>query len=66
MTHRQECIATCMDYLNQLSLAAIFSMAVFNKYYDSINAKFKNAYSVGIAAADSMINSFNNLKTQEV
>lgn len=65
MTHKQRCIAYCKQYLQQLSLDNIFSLATFNHYYRKHNGSTGNAYLVGLHAADLIINS-TNLKTQEV
>ena len=58
MTHKQECIANCMQYLQQLNLAYIFSLASFNQIYFKENGSTKNAYSFGLTAADQLIISY--------
>lgn len=65
MTHKQECIDTCMEYLQQLSLVFAYSQSIFNHYYRKHNGANGNAYLVGLNAAEMMIKQFDT-QTQNV
>lgn len=55
MSHKEECICYCIDHLNQRNLAHTFDFSDFNYYYRKFNGAWGNAYSVGMNAADIMI-----------
>ena len=58
MTHKAKCIDNCMQYLEQLQLANIFSPSIFNHYYRKNKGNEGNAFFVGLNAADMMIHNF--------
>ncbi len=62
MTHKQECIAHCMQYLQQLSLSNIFDLSHFNHYYRKFNCSYKNAFTIGLNSADYIIYEANRKK----
>lgn len=66
MTHKQECIYYCIDYLNQRSIYNAYDSKTFNHYYRKNQGAWGNAYLVGMAAADMMIENFKTTNTQEV
>jgi hypothetical protein len=55
MTHRQNAIAYCKDYLEQRTLAHLFTEKQFDEFYKDSNARLKNTYAAGLEAADFFI-----------
>lgn len=64
MKHKDECIAICKQYLQDLSIQNIFSEKEFNTYYRKNNGGSGNAFSVGLKVADSLILNFNPQQLQ--
>ena len=60
MTHKQNCIAYCMDYLENKNLSDFFSTALFEHYYRKHNGSQANPYTFGLSVADFIIH---NTKT---
>ena len=58
MTHKQECIRHCHEYLNSRNLTHVYNQHLFEHYYRKNSGHFGNAYSVGIKAGDLMINNY--------
>jgi hypothetical protein len=56
MTHKQKCIEHCKGYLQQLNLNQYFSETLFMHIYRKQNGAQGNAFSIGINAADHIIN----------
>lgn len=63
MSHKEQCVDNCIEYLNSRELAYTFDFAIFNHYYRKHNGSTGNAYHIGVSAADMMIQNF---KPQEV
>ncbi len=55
MTHKQECIQHCKDYLNQRQLQQYFNHQDFEHIYRKFDGFNGNAYLVGMNAADFII-----------
>lgn len=60
-THKKRCIDFCKEFLTQMGYSQIFELSNFLHRYRKTNGSNKNAYSVGLDAADYMIRE-NNLK----
>ncbi|MBC7509381.1 MAG: hypothetical protein H7320_11645 [Ferruginibacter sp.] len=60
MTHKENCILTCKDYLQNLTLSQYFNMSDFNHYYRKFNGYSCNAYMFGLEIGDFMIQQANN------
>lgn len=58
MSHKEECICYCIDYLNQRNSAHAFNFSTFNHYYRKFNGAWGNAYSVVMSAGDMMIENY--------
>lgn len=56
MTQKAKCIKHCKDYLQQLNLSHYFNEALFMHVYRKQNGAHANAFSIGINAADHIIN----------
>lgn len=65
MTHKEQCICYCFDYLNQRNAAHAFNFETFSHYYRKHNGAWGNPYSVGMNAGDMMIENYKP-QTQEV
>lgn len=55
MSHKQQCIEHCKDFLQQLNLSQYFSESLFMHVYRKQQGSQGNAWSVGINAADYII-----------
>ena len=62
MTHKENCIDHCKQYLQDLSLSDIFDEKHFNHYYRKHNGGMGNAFTIGLKAADMMIVCFDPQK----
>jgi hypothetical protein len=58
MTHRQECIAHCKDFLHSRNLSYVYDEKVFTYCYNKNNGSSSNAVVIGLKAADMMIVEF--------
>lgn len=64
MTHKQQCIQHCKEFLQQLNLAQYFNESLFMHVYRKQNGAHGNAFSVGIDAADHIIINSKNLNDE--
>lgn len=55
MTHKENCIQHCKDYLQSRSLIAYFNSKDFEHIYRKFNGAQGNAFSIGLNAADYII-----------
>lgn len=58
MTQKQECLCYCIDHLQTRSLGYILNTETFNLYYERHYNPAANIYSIGVNAADEMIETF--------
>jgi len=58
MSHKEQCVDSCIEYLNARQLAYAFDFATFNHYYRKHNGATGNAYHIGVSAADMMIENY--------
>jgi hypothetical protein len=56
MSHKETCIKHCKDYLQQLQLSQYYTEQQFNHVYRKQNGAQGNAFTVGLNAADFIIN----------
>ena len=55
MTHKENCIKHCKEYLQSKSLDAYYNSTDFNHIYRKFNGAQGNAFSIGLSAADYII-----------
>lgn len=58
MSHKEECICYCIDHLNSRNLSHVYNKQLFHHYYRKHNGTNGNAFSIGLNAADFMIQNF--------
>lgn len=64
MSHKQECIGYCLEYLQSRSLSHVYNTPLFEHYYRKHQGHLGNAYSIGVNAADLMINNYEPKKME--
>lgn len=57
MTHKENCAAHAMQFLQSRSLEHCYNQSLFNYWYNQSKRKGGNPYLIGLNAADLMINS---------
>ena len=55
ISHKQQCIGHCKDYLQNLNLSEYFNTTDFEHIYRKFNGAQGNAFSIGLHAADFII-----------